>query len=703
MAACQIARAGRLSFLIDAEAYFRCFKAAALQARHSILIIGWDINSRTLLEFPDETEADVPNELGPFLEYLVHRRESLTIRVLTWDSPLIFATDREWAVRARFDWFTNERLSLALDDQHPFGASQHQKLVVIDDTLAFLGGIDLTARRLDSPDHRPSDPRRCDADGAPYEAVHDVQVAVDGRAARQLAEEARDRWFRATGERLRAVRGRASGDDTWPDGLAVHLRDVDVAVSRTYPAWKGRPEVREIEALLVDAIGRARRHVYIESQYFCADKVARAIADRLAADDAPEFVVVLPPHPTGWLEQATMGSKQERLLAGVRQADRHDRFRAYTPVVGETGNIGINIHSKVIIVDGRFATIGSGNLNNRSMGLDAECNVAVEGEPGSATEEAVGSLRDRLVAEHLNISSDRFAAEIEAQGSLIGAIEAVRGRGRSLQPFPEAMPDPLGSITAGFEFIDPAAPAEPERIAHELVADEPGRTNFRSAFVRLGVVILALLALAGLWRWGPLAEFASNPWAVQGWAQTMDKRWVAAAFLAAYVAGGLVMFPVMVLIVATGLFFGPVTGMLVAAAGALLSAMAGYGAGALLGRRLLRRLAGGRISRISRQLARRGFLSMTIIRLLPVAPFTLVNLAAGASHIRFRDYLMGTILGMAPGITAITLFSGQLGRVMRSPDATNLGILALSLAVIVAAAVYVWRKFLHGYEPAADR
>ncbi|MFO1153281.1 MAG: VTT domain-containing protein [Rhodospirillales bacterium] len=699
---CQaVVTADRVAFLTDAQAYFRCFKAAALGAQRSILIIGWDINSRTLLEFPDEADPSVPNELGPFLDFLVARRKRLVIRVLIWDSPLIFAMDREWAVRARFDWFSSKRLCLALDDQHPFGASQHQKLVVIDDSLAFLGGIDLTARRLDGSEHRPNDPRRRDADGARYEAVHDAQVAVDGAAAWALAGVARDRWTRATGERLRPVRPR---DGCWPEELAVHMRQIGVAIARTYPAWKGRPEVREIEALFVDAIRHAKTNVYIESQYFCADKVARAIIDRLTIADGPEFVVVLPPQPTGWLEQATMGSKQQRLLAGVRAVGRPDRFRVYTPVVGNTGEVGVNIHSKVIIVDGSFVTIGSGNLNNRSMGLDAECNLAIEGDMGSDAQRAIKGFRDRLIAEHLDVAPDRLAAEIEACGSLVGAIEALRGPGRSLLPFPEAAPEAFGSIAGDLELVDPEGPAEPERIAHELVADEPGRMTVRSGLVRLGVVVAGLLAVAALWRWGPLSELASNPRAVGEWARTIDRRLVVAVFIAAYVVGGLLMFPVMVLIAATGLFFGPIAGMLVAGAGALVSATAGYGAGALLGRPLLRRLAGGRVSRISHHLARRGILSMMIIRVLPIAPFTLINLAAGASHIRFRDFLVGTLFGMAPGVAAITIFSGQLVQAIRSPDVLNLASLVVTLFVIAAAAAYCWRKFLHNHHrPAGAR
>jgi uncharacterized membrane protein YdjX (TVP38/TMEM64 family) len=210
------------------------------------------------------------------------------------------------------------------------------------------------------------------------------------------------------------------------------------------------------------------------------------------------------------------------------------------------------------------------------------------------------------------------------------------------------------------------------------------------------VIIAALLALAALWRWGPLADLALASRWPEGWDRLGEREWlVMAAVLAAYVVGGLLMVPVIVLVAATGLYYAPAEAMLVAAIGLLLSAAVGYGAGTVLGPRVLRRLAGGRLSRIRRHLAHRGLLlSMTITRLLPVAPFTLVNLAAGASRVPLRDYLLGTAIGLAPAIVAITLFTGQLKRVVRSPDPLNFGILLALLLLIALAAGYCWRKFV---------
>jgi phosphatidylserine/phosphatidylglycerophosphate/cardiolipin synthase-like enzyme len=347
-------------------------------------------------------------------------------------------------------------LCFALDSQHPLGASHHQKIAVIDDCIAFVGGIDLTASRLDEPEHRPYDPRRRNPDGTSYPPYHDAQVAVDGPAAQALGQIARDRWTRATGQRLRPSEPSA---ECWPDGLGVDVEKVDVAIARTYPTWKRREETREVEKLFLDSLASARETVYIENQYFTAACVARVLVERLSQADCPEIVLVVPQEPTGWLEQTAMGIKQRYWMAGLREADRHGRFRVYMPVVGDNGEIGVKVHAKIMVADDRFLRIGSANLNNRSMGLDSECDLALEGEPGSPEATAITSLRDRLVAEHLGTSRERVAEEIGRHGSLIEAIEALRGPGRSLHPFPEVAPDSIDTVVAQSDLLDPAPPA----------------------------------------------------------------------------------------------------------------------------------------------------------------------------------------------------------------------------------------------------
>jgi phosphatidylserine/phosphatidylglycerophosphate/cardiolipin synthase-like enzyme len=159
-------RANRAAFLIDGAAYFDAFARAALRAQRSILIVGWDFNSRARL-WCDEAPQDVPPVLGDFLDTLVKRTRTLKIHILDWDFPLIYGVNREAPPIFGLGWKPRHRIQLRFDPDFPTGGSQHQKIIVIDDAIAFSGGMDLAADRWDTPEHRADDPRRLMGD-LPY-------------------------------------------------------------------------------------------------------------------------------------------------------------------------------------------------------------------------------------------------------------------------------------------------------------------------------------------------------------------------------------------------------------------------------------------------------------------------------------------------------------------------------------------------------
>ncbi|HSC08129.1 MAG TPA: hypothetical protein VLD59_14985, partial [Steroidobacteraceae bacterium] len=187
----RIEHADRAAVLVDGEAYFTAFALAAERARHSIIILAWDFNSRAVVKFDERTGEAVA--LGDFLNGLARRRRGLDVRVLIWDYPMIFGTDREFPPIYGLGWKPHRRVRIRYDNTQPVSGSHHQKIVVIDDRVAFCGGLDLTARRWDTPAHRPTEDRRR-ADEAAYPPFHDVMMMVDGTAARALGELARERW-----------------------------------------------------------------------------------------------------------------------------------------------------------------------------------------------------------------------------------------------------------------------------------------------------------------------------------------------------------------------------------------------------------------------------------------------------------------------------------------------------------------------------
>ncbi|MGD2062767.1 MAG: VTT domain-containing protein [Nitrospirota bacterium] len=692
----RIRRAERVAFLIDGATYFDALRQALHSARDQVVVLAWDIYSRLKLQ-GEEVSRKAP-ELGELLNHLVDQRPDLQIHVLSWDFSMLFAMDREWVSGYRLTWKTHRRLRFEMDDGCPTGASFHQKVVVIDDALAFCGGLDLTRGRWDTPEHRPHDPRRKKVDGTRGRPYHDVQMGVTGPAAAALGDLARERWRRATGEQLPRPET-APGGARDGNGIPFDVADVDVAIVRTEPAMDGRDEVREVERLYLDSIAAARECIYVENQYFTCGAVARAMRERLREARGPEIVLILPLRTEGWLANNSMDAIRVHLIEQLRAADAHGRFAVYYPEHPDAGDQPINLHAKVMVVDDRLVRVGSSNLNNRSMGLDAECDLAIEArDDQDGIREAIRRFRRRLVGEHLNVSPDQVDRALdERDGSLIGAIEVLRGSGRTLEPLEPVLRKVDYPVLTDVELVDPERPIDPDALLRYFVPE----SGSRPAGLRLLGWVVALLALSGLaaaWRFTPLSEWlhpsqlGSTIAEIRGWPGTP------VVLVGTFVVGGFLLVPLTALIIGTVVAFGPFLGFLYALLGALASALASYGVGAQIGRRPVLRLAGRRVSEISRRLAKRGLLTVMVVRVVPVAPFTVVNLIAGASHIRFRDFLAGTFLGMTPGIMAIVLLVDRVSASIRAPSPANiLTLIAVAVGVVLAAFV-LSRKLLRQTE-----
>jgi len=209
----------------------------------------------------------------------------------------------------------------------------------------------------------------------------------------------------------------------------------------------------------------------------------------------------------------------------------------------------------------------------------------------------------------------------------------------------------------------------------------------------LVIILVLMMGLAGVWRWTPLGDWVSLERLTNLVDQIRGNPAAPFIVLGTFVFGGLVLFPVTLLIAGTALTFGPIAGPIYAMLGCLLSAVATYGLGLALGRNMVRRLAGSWINRLSKRLAKHGVIAVTGLRLLPVAPYTVVNMVAGASHIRFWDFVLGTALGLAPGITAITLLEYQILAAISERGMTNFLILAGVVALVIMGTIFVRRKF----------
>jgi len=456
-------KATRAHVIVDAAEYFEWMREAMLAAEHRILLIGWDFDTRVDIarRAPGEKRrpGDPPDQLSAFIPWLVKRRPGLQIRLLKWNFGALKMFLRGMMPFHLLRWWFNPAIDFKFDSAHPVGCSHHQKIVIIDDCFAVCGGIDMTSDRWDTPEHREEDPRRRRPNGKLYDPWHDATMALEGEVAGMLGEYCRERWALAGGKPLEPCPPRQG--TPWPDRMPAELSDVEVGLSRTMAQYEKVVETREIEALFVEHIARAKRFIYAESQYFASRKVAEAIVLRLGEENPPEIVLINPESADGWLEQTAMDGARVRLLNAIRDRDHAKRFSIWCPY-GAKGT-PIYVHAKVMIVDDEILRVGSANLNNRSMGLDSEFDVFVDAARSGNDDArpAISALRHALLAEHSSQSVEAIPGLLEASGgSMAGMLDALPKGGKCLRRFEIRPLTEAEQAIADNEALDPERPEE---------------------------------------------------------------------------------------------------------------------------------------------------------------------------------------------------------------------------------------------------
>ena len=454
------ARADRAGLIVDVERYYAAARDAMAQAERSIHLLGWAFDPDTPFT-PRATGDGEPERWGPFLRALSERKPALDIRLLVWKSALpIAATQNFFPHRAR-ECFKGSRVRFRLDGSIPMGACHHQKVIVVDDRLAFCGGCDVGPDRWDTPLHHDDDPRRHKGKGF-FECRHETMAVVDGEAACALGQLFRNRWERSSGEILLpsdpSHASHLQGPDPWPPGVPVSFRNGLVGLARSEPKWRHFHEVRETERLHLASIATAKRLIYMENQYFASPIMAEALAARLEQADGPEIVLVSTQHSPSWFDQMTMDRTRLLFLKRLREADRHGRLTAVCPVTPKGRSI--IVHSKLSIIDDQLVRIGSANLNNRSTGFDTECDLAIETDD-DVGRAAVAAFRAGLVGHWIAQPGEALAGAMASQGSLAAAIKALDDptspRLRPIEPKPIGR---FASFIATYHIGDPAGPKD---------------------------------------------------------------------------------------------------------------------------------------------------------------------------------------------------------------------------------------------------
>ncbi|MCK6598690.1 MAG: phospholipase D-like domain-containing protein [Bdellovibrionaceae bacterium] len=413
--------------LIDAQDYYQSFYQHTLKARKKIVIVGWDVDSRTKL---------LPNTqltLKQHLLQLVQNNCELNIYILCWDFSIFTSSEREWGPWL-FGSKWHERIEFIMDHHHPLFSSQHQKIVTVDDQVVFVGGIDLCENRLDNSEHLKETSLRINSRGKSYKAFHDVQVLIRGKMAEPVIHIANQRWLQATKKDISLPFVTEPLDWETP-GVVIGetaSRLKGMVIETSPHKIKTKRKMDNLKATL-ELIKLARKYIYIENQYLTHRRVIKALGQKLT-EGKIEITVVLPKKSFNWLENSTIHLVQRNALMKLREYDQYNKLKVVYPRIDYQDKSLLYVHSKLMIVDNIFFKVGSSNLNHRSMGLDSECDVLFFSKD---QEGKIKKIFLCLVSEHLGLSSEIVEQFLLNNKSLHLLINSRKESERSLQEFPK--------------------------------------------------------------------------------------------------------------------------------------------------------------------------------------------------------------------------------------------------------------------------
>jgi phospholipase D1/2 len=690
------------ALLIDCDNFDRAVHNAICKARHSIFIVGWDIDSRIrLLRGEEERKSHWPSVISDLIARKARDNPELDVYLLRWDSSLSFFTKRELLLKEVWDQKTPGNVHTWLDGSIPMGGCQHQKVIVVDDEIAFSGGMDIAVQRWDTREHPVVELEREDENGI-YSPLHDVQCVIAGPVVEGFAELVRWRWDRVADVRsqpMRKVERRHldAPPSVWPDSATPVFRKISCAIARTIPFMDDVTPVQEVRQMFLDLIASAEDFIYLENQFATRQEIAEVLNARLKACKRLRVLIISTYRPKSTFECEAYWASRIDFKSILEDGVEKSRVQMlYSSAYDEEGNFAHKrIHSKVTVIDDKYLVVGSSNLSNRSMSLDTECDL-IFAAADDAQHKQIMQVRNDLIGEHSGRRPEQVAEILAGKNGLtkllkpagkyayrLKEVEDELFTDKSLQLLMQPFSDPE----------EPMVPPLPGLSGKRFFLGNPSRKLVMAATV-LGLVLftLGIAYLANHY----IPGFSTEN--VRGFLEeSRGTWWGLPAVLLVYVIAGIIFFPVTVLSLAVAAVFGPVWGPIYGMCGALLSAALLFGVGHVLGSRGLRKLGGAKVRTIDEKFRRSGIIGVAAVRLLPIAPYSLVNLVAGISSITLLQFMAGTFIGMFPTMIAKGLVGDSLAQVFVDPNPLSVAYLVGGILLWVGIAVFS-QKLVNRYQ-----
>ncbi|MFW5693835.1 MAG: VTT domain-containing protein [Alkalispirochaeta sp.] len=652
--------ATQLSLLTSSAEYFAAVQYGIHHAARRILIVGWSIDDRIRLvrDAPDQS-------LGELLVNRARENRNLHIQIRIWEAPAVFGADQHITTWFETQCAELENLDLVRVPAASAFAARHEKYIIIDDRVAWLGGIDLSHNRWDMADHRVDNPHRANPDGERYVPYHDTHLMFSGPAVRALFRVAvldgliQDDW-------------KPAAATPWPPDRFVDLHDQELFLSctRSYPDGSHEDE-RQILHLYRDLVHAAEERIFIENQYFSSNEITEAVMSRLQEPQGPEVIVIMSRELPDTLGRMTMGVNSTLHLARLIEHDRYRRLGIFYPVSADDGATNVKVHSKTMVVDGKLFTLGSANISRRSFSLDSELNATVQG--GESSGETAGSvLEDRLLAQHTGLSVEAWRVEVQrCGGSRLAAIHErisqwdglIDGRDHVIADAPRHVPQEI------LDRFDMDQPPPQETVFQRTIRSNPWEIITRTK--RVWASVLGAIAVIGLLFYAAQIDFDIQE-ILQRIADINSRYPIVGVLLtiASFWLTMLVFVTIVVPIVFFSALHGPVLGMVYSTVGIFSGAFIFYAIGRALhtaswpDRYHAVRLAKEQLARIKPY----GLWAVAISRMVPSGPFLVVNLVTGLLGFSPVQFFAGSAVGLLPGIVAFSVFGEVVRNVFTDPS-----------------------------------
>ncbi|MBC77697.1 MAG: hypothetical protein CME64_16955 [Halobacteriovoraceae bacterium] len=641
--------------IICANAYFKTIRQHFEQAQESILICGWSFNMDIVMGEDGKTLKEV----------LFSLPETVKVKILIWDYPIFYVADRDPFIGLSIALQNKSNIHFERFDFHPLLSSMHSKMVVVDNKDLFVGGIDLDLERRDGEYNKSDDPVRVDKDGEVFKPFRDYAFHFKSQNTKKFSSFFDQLWESQAGQKSFLETNHSEGEG-------------NVLFSRTIPKFKGNPQDRSSFKMHKWLIQNAQDYIYIENQYLTSEKIVELLVEVLKKENGPEVVIVVSYGKMPFIEKMSMGALLTDYVNTLLSNDPHNRLKIYTLFTGDDNEREyVKIHSKCIIADDRYLKIGSSNINNRSMEFDYELDALYVGEK-------VVEFKNRIFKTLLG-----YGEPIDIRKSIIKTFELAKEKHNKIVEVKDILHDK--SIMVEYKDYLPLDKREMtffERAGQMFITKK--RFVMMNYKIVIGAAMLCLAVLGALYV---------NPGQVDSFVKAFLSTFnvessllLMGVFFLSYTALGPIFFPLNAYIFLCGAYLDLGHAFITAIAGALSVASISYWFGAFFGAEIKAESKIEKVKQLKRLLKRNSLLTLVFLRVVPVAPYPLVNMVCGKFRVGFAKYITGTFIGVLPGTTALIFFEKQLIELFQSPSLANIITIAIVVILFLFGMRFVRRR-----------